>query len=61
MFQLFSTIKHEARGINPKGIGLGLCISKQIVEKFNGIINFVSKYNSGSTFFYTLDVLPFNE
>ena len=38
---------------------MGLCISKQIVEKFNGVINFVSKYNKGSTFFYTLDVLPF--
>jgi len=36
-----------------------LCISKQIVEKFNGVINFVSKYNKGSTFFYSMDVFPF--
>jgi len=57
MFQLFSSFRDEARGINTKGIGLGLVISKQIVEKFNGRIDFFSKYNVGSTFFFTLDIL----
>lgn len=36
MFQIFGTIKDRKRGINTKGIGLGLVISKLIVEKFNG-------------------------
>ena len=61
MFQLFSSFKDEARGINTKGIGLGLVISKQIVEKFNGMIDFLSKYKQGTTFFFTLDILAFEQ
>jgi len=61
MFQLFSSIKHESLGLNPNGIGLGLCISKQIVEKFNGIIDFLSKYKVSTTFFFTFDILVYDE
>ena len=60
MFKLFSTFKDERRGINTKGIGLGLFISKQIAEQFNGKINFISKYRKGSTFFYSFDVYDFD-
>ena len=38
--------------MNTKGIGLGLVISKLIVGKFKGYIDFISKYNKGSTFFF---------
>ena len=57
---MFGTIKHERRGINTKGIGLGLYISKLIVEKMNGKINFFSKYRHGTTFFYTFQVLAYD-
>ena len=37
-------------------MGLGLFISKQIVTKFNGSLDFVSKYEQGSTFFFSFDL-----
>ena len=42
--------------INVNGIGLGLVISKMIVEKFDGKIGFLSEYGYGSTFFFTVDL-----
>ena len=56
MFKMFGTIKDTKRGINTKGIGLGLVISKLIVEKFTGEINFFSKYKKGTTSFYTFEI-----
>ena len=53
---MFGSIKDEEKKLNLKGIGLGLVISKLIVEKFEGYIDFVSKYQQGSTFFYTFRV-----
>jgi len=44
LFLLFGSIKSEEKNLNTKGIGLGLVISKLIVEKFNGYIDFISKY-----------------
>ena len=58
LFKLFGSHKDEKKGINTNGIGLGLVISKLIVTKFNGYIDFVSKYKKGSTFFYTFETLP---
>jgi two-component system sensor histidine kinase BarA len=60
LFKLFGSIKDEKKQINTKGIGLGLVISKLIVSKFNGFIDFVSKYKKGSTFFYTIEVEKFD-
>ena len=56
LFKLFGSIKSEKRRVNTNGIGLGLVISKLIVGKFNGIIDFDSKYKKGSTFFYTFEL-----
>ena len=53
LFKLFGSIKDEKKKINTNGIGLGLVISKLIVNKFGGYIDFISKYKRGSTFFYT--------
>jgi len=39
--------------MNVNGIGLGLMISKLIVEKFDGKILFESEKNKGSTFTFT--------
>jgi K+-sensing histidine kinase KdpD len=60
LFKLFGSIKDEKKQINTKGIGLGLVISKLIISKFNGFIDFVSKYKKGSTFFYTIEVENFD-
>ena len=48
LFQLFGSIKDEKRQLNTKGIGLGLVISKMIVEKFKGTINFDSRFEEGT-------------
>ena len=44
LFKLFGSIKNEKKKINMQGIGLGLVICKLLVEKFNGKIDFKSKY-----------------
>ena len=51
---MFGTIKDSQ--VNTQGIGLGLVISKLIVEKFNGEINFISTYGEGSSFFFTFEI-----
>ena len=42
--------------MNQSGIGLGLVISKMIVQKFDGIINFVSRWKKGTSFFFTFKI-----
>ena len=61
MFQLFGSHKYEKEKINTEGIGLGLMISKMIVENFSGIINFISEYKKGSIFYYTFQVNEFTK
>jgi signal transduction histidine kinase len=56
LFKMFGSIKDEEKRLNLKGIGLGLVISKLIVSKFNGYIDFISKYEHGSTFFFTFEI-----
>ena len=45
--------------MNVGGIGLGLVISKMIVNKFNGQIDFNSVYKKGTTFYFTFEHEPF--
>lgn len=40
--------------MNTQGIGLGLVISDNIVEQFNGKIGCKSRYNHGSTFMFSI-------
>ena len=47
---------HDNNQISTKGIGLGLSISKLIVEKFNGAIDFTSECGIGSNFFFTFEL-----
>ena len=47
--------------MNTQGIGLGLVISKLIVEKFGGKINFLSEYGEGTTVYYTFPLLEIEE
>ena len=56
LFQVFGVIKDVDRGINIKGIGLGLAICKLIVNKFGGQINFFSEKGQGATFYFTFKV-----
>ena len=56
LFKTFSSIRDEKRKINMNGIGLGLVISKLIVSKFNGVIDFFSQFGKGSTFFFTFEI-----
>ena len=58
IFSMFGSIKDENKKINVHGVGLGLMICKLIVNKFEGNIDFVSKYKKGSTFFFTFKLDP---
>ena len=44
------------KNLNTQGIGLGLVISKLIVNKFQGQINFTSIENVGSSFSFSFAV-----
>ena len=48
IFQLFGSVKDKNKNTN--GIGLGLVISRMIVNKFNGKIDFKSEYKKGTKF-----------
>ena len=55
LFKMFGSIKNEKKKVNTNGIGLGLVISKLLVNKFKGEIDFRSKWKRGSTFFFTFE------
>ena len=54
--RIFSKFKNESRWgtKGEKGIGLGLVIAREFVEKHNGKIWVKSKLGEGSTFYFTL-------
>ena len=56
MNKLFSKFMQLEQGTasESKGTGLGLVISKGIIEAHGGTINVVSKQNEGTTFYFTL-------
>ena len=56
LFKMFGSIKDSKSRSKTQGIGLGLVISKMIVQKFNGKISFKSKYNHGSEFMFSFEI-----
>ena len=46
----------DPKGVNSVGTGLGLNICKQIVENFDGTINFESQPNLGTKFIFTFKI-----
>ena len=60
LFNLFCSMKDQSHYINTQGIGLGLVISKLIVEKFHGSIDFFSKHTKGSAFFFSFEIEEFD-
>ena len=52
LFKMFGYIRDDHQ-MNVHGIGLGLVISKHIVEAFGGKISVNSKFNVGSNFTFT--------
>lgn len=52
---MFGSVKSNQE-IQTNGIGLGLVISKLIVNEFDGVIDFFSKYKKGSTFFFIINL-----
>ena len=55
LFRLFGFID-ASRNLNPKGIGLGLYISKLISEKFGGSVGVTSEVDQGSTFVFSFEL-----
>jgi len=55
LFKLFGTISTgSSEAHNTSGIGLGLFISKLIVDQFNGTIDVVSDVGEGADFYFVL-------
>ena len=52
LFKLFGKLQNT-RKMNTQGIGLGLVISENIVNQFNGSIGVKSKYGAGTTFAFS--------
>jgi signal transduction histidine kinase len=55
LFKLFGFI-NDTKKMNSKGIGLGLAISKKIINQFGGEIKVKSDAGEGSTFIFTMQL-----
>ena len=54
LFEMFATIEKHRLEINQHGTGIGLYISKNIVESLGGRIKVASEENVGSQFTFTI-------
>lgn len=54
IFEPYQQIPREQSNNTERGIGLGLTISKQLVNKMGGEIQVVSEWGKGTTFLFTL-------
>ena len=59
LFKMFGSIKNVKKNINTNGNVMGLVISKLLVNKFEGNIDFKSKWKQGSTFYFTFQIEDF--
>jgi PAS domain S-box len=57
IFERFYRVEGKSEQTYP-GFGIGLFIASEIIQRHNGTINVRSKRNEGSTFTFTLPVLP---
>ena len=55
---MFSMISKGRRKYNPMGSGIGLSISKKIVESLGGLINVRSEYGKFTKFSFTIKDMP---
>ena len=55
LFQFFGKLQ-STNNINKGGMGLGLTISKMIVQEMNGDIDVVSTYGSGTKFTFKFEL-----
>jgi len=55
LFKFFGQIS-KAKDINRGGMGLGLTISKMILQQLNGEITVDSEYHKGSTFTFRIPI-----
>ena len=53
LFKLFGFIEEVRDSMNTQGIGMGLYISKQLVERFGGRVGVVSEPGNGSIFSFS--------
>jgi signal transduction histidine kinase len=52
----------ESKKINPNGCGIGLTVSKKYVEKLGGQISLKSKWGTGTSIRFTVELnLPFSK
>ena len=55
LFQFFGTLQ-KSKDLNRGGMGLGLTISKMIINQFGGIIDVTSDFGVGSKFTFTIPI-----
>lgn len=58
LFKLFGNVENCRNDLNSKGVGLGLYISKMIVQQFNGQVDVQSQPSAGSNFTFSFKLSP---